>query len=408
MALRFYRAAVATLVPALSPLLRRRFVRKGGDPARWPERLGTDVSDRPDGALIWVHAVSVGEMMAALPLVDALLSARTDARVLLTTTTASSAGLAAMRLPERALHRFSPLDSPAAVSRFLDRWRPERAIFLESEIWPVQIADLSARRIPLALVSARLTERSAARWARIAPGTARAVFSRIALVLAQDEATARRARDLGAPRVEVTGSLKSAAPRLPVDAGERAAMAAAIGARPVWVAASTHDGEEEVVLDAHRQVLTGHPQALLILAPRHIERRDDIPRAGLVTRMRSAGALPDAGTQVYLADSYGEMGLWFSLARIVFLGGSLRDGIGGHNPLEPAAFGATVLTGPYTANSEAAFAGLIAAGAAHRVADAAALAGKVSDLLPGDAPPPGPAAGDPDLGRRVARLCLEL
>ena len=407
-ALDLYRAAVAAIVPVFSPLLRRRFMRKGGDGARWPERLGQAAADRPDGAVIWVHAVSVGEMMSALPLVDALLAARPDAHVLLTTTTASSASLAAMRLPRRAIHRFSPLDTPAIVSRFLDAWRPERAIFLESELWPVQVTALAARGIPLALVSARLTARSAGRWRRFAPGLARALFSRVSLVLAQEAETARHASEFGAPEVDVAGSLKTAAARLPVDADALAAMETAIGSRPVWIAASTHEGEEEIVLQAHAAVLGNRPDTLLILAPRHVERRDDIPRADLAFAVRSSGALPDATTQVYLADSYGEMGLWFSLSPVVFLGGSLRSGIGGHNPLEPAAFGATILTGPHTANAEADFAGLIDAGTARRVETASGLAHAVSGLLAAGTSAAGAKPGDPDLAHRIARRCLAL
>lgn len=345
---------------ALWPLIRRRtrrrYVEKGGDPDRWPERLGQG-DPVPEGSVIWVHAVSVGEMMSALPLIEALLAARPDARVLLTTTTASSASLASMRLPDRAVHRFAPVDDPGAVTRFLTQWKPERAIFLESELWPSQIAALDRRRIPLAVVSARLTEETARKWGR-APGLARAVFGRITLLLAQDAATAERARALGALNVEVAGSLKSAAAPLPVDEAERAAFAARIGDRPVWVAASTHPGEEKLVADAHAILRRTHPDALLILVPRHAERGAELEEtlARWRPRLRSRGAPPIG--DLYIADTYGELGLWFSLARTVFLGGSLVEGIGGHNPLEPAAFACRILTGPHTTNAESDFAAL--------------------------------------------------
>ncbi len=408
---RFYTALSALAAPALLPRLRRGFAAKGGDPARWPERLGREAGPRPDGAVIWVHAVSVGEMGSALPLVEALLAERPDATVLLTTTTATSADLAARRLPEGAVHRFAPLDHRPAVARFLDHWRPERAIFLESEVWPVQVAELARRGIPLALVSARLTARSADRWRRLAPGLARWTFGRIPLVLAQEAATATRARDLGAPRVEVSGSLKAAAARLPVDPAARDALARALGTRPVWVAASTHAGEEPAIAAAQARVLERHPEALCILAPRHADRAEAIlpDLAGLTVAQRSRGDRPGSATQLYLADTLGEMGLWYDLAPVVFLGGSLMPGIGGHNPLEPAAFGCALLTGPHTANAQAEFARLIAAGQAARVADADALGAAVAERLAAGAPDrAAAAAADPDLATRVARACLAL
>lgn len=393
---------------AVWPLIRRRterrYVEKGGDPKRWPERLGRSDA-APDGPVIWVHAVSVGEMMSALPLVEALLAARPEARVLLTTTTVSSASLASMRLPERAIHRFAPVDDPAAVARFLTQWKPERAIFLESELWPSQIAALDRRRIPLAVVSARLTEESARKWGR-APGLARAVFGRITLLLAQDAATAERARALGAPRVEVAGSLKAASAPLPVDEAERAAFAERIGDRPLWVAASTHPGEEKLVTDAHALLRKTHPDALLIIAPRHAERGAELAEkfARWQPRLRSRGA-PPVGS-LYIADTYGELGLWFSLSRTVFLGGSLVEGIGGHNPLEPAAFACHILTGPHTANAETDFSAL--GPVVTRVRTAAEIATAAAESL---GPPrteihgKGPTA---DLARAIAGACLAL
>ena len=237
---------------------------------------------------------------------------------------------------------------------------------------------------------------------------ARWVFSRIALVLAQDEATAERARSLGAARVEVAGSLKTAAARLPVDAADHAGMTDAIGSRPVWVAASTHEGEEEVVLAAHDRVLSHCPEALLILAPRHVERAGDIDLRGLAASFRSSGGLPAPDDAIYMADSYGEMGLWFSLSPVVFLGGSLRPGIGGHNPLEPAAFGATVLTGPHTPNAQTDFERLISEGRAARVTDAETLSAAVLPHLNTRPDTTPTTEGGSDLARRIAELCLSL
>ncbi|TRD16436.1 3-deoxy-D-manno-octulosonic acid transferase [Palleronia caenipelagi] len=407
-----YRAAVRALWPVLKQRIRQRFLDKGGPPERWPERLGRDESPRGDAPVIWVHAVSVGEMMSALPLIDALLDARPEAQVLLTTGTASSAELAAKRLPERACHRFAPLDHPRIVARFLDHWQPERAIFIESEIWPAQIDALAQRSIPLALVSARLTERSMARWQRLGR-LGRAVFGAIPLILTQDEDSAARARALGAPEVAVGGSLKLAGGRLPVDEALLSKMNAAIGTRPVWIAASTHPGEEEIIAAAHRAVRAAVPDALCILAPRHVERGDDIAAMLCDPPRRSDGALPGAEDGLYLADSYGEMGTWFSLAPLVFMGGSLVAGVGGHNPLEAAGFGAAILTGPHFANAQADFDRLIQAGAALEVQGEADLADAVLRLLTGDAAQAmgriaETKAGSPDIAREIAARCLAL
>ena len=402
------------VVQAFLPRLARRFVEKGGDPSRWPERMGHDPDARPGGPVIWVHAVSIGEMTSALPLVDALLDARPDATILMTTTTSSAGALAEARLPPGAVHRFAPLDLREAVRRFLDHWRPERAIFLESEIWPVQIMELKARGIPFALVSARLTDRSTERWRRYAPGLARALFSEMSLVLAQDEETAGRARALGAPRVDVAGSLKAAARPLPLNGAARNALLRATSARPVWVAASTHPGEEEEVVAAHRTICRRNPATLLILAPRHPERAPAILDLldGLNVAQRSRGSLPCPETEIYLADTLGEMGLWYDRAPIVFLGGSLKPGIGGHNPLEPAAFGCAILTGPHTDNTRAEFDRLLAAGAAIRVSGPAELARGVARLLTDGASAMGAkareAVGETGVAMQVATACLAL
>ena len=389
--------------PLIARRTRRRFVRNGGPPDRWSERLG-HTHGRPDGAVIWVHAVSVGEMMSALPLIDAILDARPDAHVLLTTTTASSAALAGMRMPDRALHRFAPIDHPAAVRRFLDHWAPERAVFLESELWPTQIAALYRRGIPLALASARISARAAKGWGR-SPRLARAVFGRIGLILAQDADTAERARSLGAPRVEIGGSLKLASAKLPVDPEERARFADAIGTSPVWVAASTHPGEEEIVLRAQDRILTARPGTICILAPRHKERGDEVSILLTEPARRSRGGLPRPG-RVYLADSYGELGLWFSLTGTVFLGGSMIPGIGGHNPLEPAGFGCRIITGPHTENATADFTTLAREGRVTRVRDDMELATAVLATL--DTAPDAGLTGDPDRARRIAAACLTL
>lgn len=370
-------------------ILRRRLATKhqaeGGPPERFGERFGNASQPRPDGPLIWIHAVSVGEAMSVLALAEALVR---DAAVLLTTTSVTSAKVLADRLPAGVIHQFAPIDTPGSVNRFLDHWRPDLMVLTESEVWPVTLDRLSRRSIPVALINARLSEKSANRWARVAPRLIAAAFGRMSLVLAQDEVSKARLDLLGAQNVEVAGSLKSAAAALPVDADAFADAQNWTAGRKTWVAASTHDGEEHVLLDAHARIVADLPGALLILAIRHPDRADAVAaalsNAGLSFARRSEGATPGAHDSVYLADTIGEMGLWYRLCPVVFMAGSLRDGIGGHNPVEAAQLGCHILSGPFVANAEALFAPLVADGQAEFVEpEASAIAGRLIDLLNG-------------------------
>ncbi|MBY6090168.1 3-deoxy-D-manno-octulosonic acid transferase [Maritimibacter alkaliphilus] len=385
-----YSNAARLLAPVLRRRLTEKHLREGGDPARVGERFGRATLPRPEGPLLWVHAVSVGETVSALPLIEAALAEDPTLHALLTTTTITSAQIAADRLPTRARHQFAPIDVPQVFARFLAHWRPDIAVLTESEIWPGQIATLHRRGIPLAMVNARLSASSARGWQRFAPRLARALFSRVALILAQDAGTRTRMEALGADpaRNEVTGSLKTAASPLKVDPQALTALTTAIGPRPLWVAASTHPGEEEILLDTHRTLLADHPQALLLLAPRHPDRAQEV--AALITARdlsystRSADGVPGPRDQVFLADTLGEMGLWFSAAPVAFMGGSLLDNIGGHNPVEPAQAGCAILSGPHVANAEELYAALTAAGGAQLVApEPPALAAALAPLLDG-------------------------
>lgn len=344
-----YRGLTGALTPAIPMLLSNRVKRGKEDALRLAERRGFPSVPRPPGTLIWIHAASVGESLAALPLAPRLLE-KPERSVLFTTGTVTSAELMRERLPANAIHQYAPLDLPAGVSRFLTHWRPELALFVESELWPNLLLEARWRKIPLVLINARLSERSFTGWSRF-PGMAQRVFSTFHTCLAQDGEVAQRLSALGAGDVRVCGNLKADAPPLPVDEGALAAFRAALQDRPVFLAASTHPGEDESLLDAVAEVK--HSGALTIIVPRHPGRGGDIEKLavsrGFRTARRSDAALPDSQTQVYVADTMGELGLFYRLARLAFLGGSLIPH-GGQNPLEPARLCVPVIAGPHTDN----------------------------------------------------------
>jgi 3-deoxy-D-manno-octulosonic-acid transferase len=382
LALRLYGALTGLAEPLAPTVLRRRLARGKEDPARVGERRGVPSLPRPEGRLVWLHAASVGETNTVLPLIRALLSRRF--RVLLTTVTVTSARLAAERLPEGAFHQFVPLDAPGAVARFLDHWRPDLAVMVEQELWPNLIGAAKARGVPLALVNARMSPRSAARWARFAPKTARALLSAFDATLAQSAGDAERLSALGARGVEAPGNLKFDTPAPPADPALLAALMAGLGGRPAWVAASTQPGEEEFVFDAHLSVRTRVPGSVLLIAPRHPTRGDAVEALagarGLLLARRSRGEWPGPDTPVFLLDTIGELGLVYRAGRVAFLGGSLVPH-GGQNPIEPGKLGLPVLSGPGVHNFEEVYAAMRASGGARECADAVDLADQIAALL---------------------------
>lgn len=383
MLLQLYRTATRLGAPLVHAHLRRRLRLDKEDAERLGERLGYAAAPRPAGALVWLHGASVGEALSVLPLAEALLAERPAVEFLLTTGTVTSARAVAGRLPARVRHQYVPVDLPGAWRSFLDHWRPDLALLVESELWPNLIAETRARRIPMALLNARLSERSHRRWMR-APGMAKELLAAFEICLAQGAADSERLRDLGARRVRVVGNLKHAAGPLPFDPSALDELRSAIGGRPVWLAASTHRGEEEQMLDVHRRVAADVPRLLTIIAPRHPDRGDALAHIlrerGLIAAQRSRDEAPAAGCQVYLADTIGELGLLYRAARIAFIGRSLVEG-GGHNPLEAARLGCPPLFGPHTGNFREITEQLQAAGAARRVTDADQLAEAVALLL---------------------------
>ncbi|MEB8385962.1 3-deoxy-D-manno-octulosonic acid transferase [Rhodobacteraceae bacterium KMM 6894] len=384
--LRAYGALAGVLASLAYPRVRRKLARHGTDTARFGERMGHATLPRPTGRLVWFHAASVGESLSILRLIDQMGIENPSLSFLITSGTATSADLVARRMPPRTRHQFSPLDSPAAVRRFLDHWHPDAGVFVESELWPNMLRGAADRGMPLALLNARISDRSVRGWTRVA-GTARYLLGLFAMIHTQDARTTAHLHALGLAQARTGVNLKALAGPLPVDMDAARSMQNAIGARPVWVASSTHPGEEEVILQAHAEVLRHRPDALLILVPRHPDRASHvkalISQSGLSVAQRSTGETPNPATQVYLADTLGETGLWYHLCPIVCLGGSFTP-VGGHNPYEPAHAGAAILHGPLYANFAGAYAAFHTHGGAVEVADAPALAAAVTALM--DAP----------------------
>ncbi|MDB5466429.1 MAG: kdtA [Phenylobacterium sp.] len=393
--LALYAAAAGLLEPLAPSLLRRRARRGKEDVARLSERLGRAALARPAGPLVWLHGVSVGESLSLLPLVAALRARRPDLALLVTSGTVTSAEVLARRLPPGVIHQFAPVDGPAAVGRFLDHWRPDVGLQVESELWPNLILGAKARGVRLALLSARMTEASALGWAR-APASARAVLGAFDLVLAQDEATEGRLRRLGArpgPRL----NLKLVGDPPPFDAAELGRLRAATCGRKVVLAASTHPGEEPIIAQAFRE--SSADGALLVVAPRHPDRGPavaaNLTGAGFRVGRRSLREAIAPQTDAYVVDTLGELGLFLRLAHVAVMGGSLVEGIGGHNPLEPARLGVPIVTGPHVFNARDVYDEMFAEAAAIEAADPPALARHLRGLLE-----------QPTIARRVGEAAL--
>jgi 3-deoxy-D-manno-octulosonic-acid transferase len=381
--LKAYRAGTAALRPAVPLLLNMRGQQGKEDPSRRGERLGFAGQPRPTGQVIWVHAASVGETNAILPLIDSLLEANPHIHILLTTGTKTSAEVAAHRLPPRALHQYVPLDVPHYVARFLDHWKPSISIFTESDIWPNLILETADRGIPLVLVNARMSPRSISRWRKYA-SVGRPLFSRFAAVLSQNSQITRAMKRLGAPNVITAGNLKIDSPPPPVNADLLASLKNAVGQRPLFLAASTHPGEDAVIAAAHSLMRRDIEGLLTIIVPRHPERGGGLAASlgglGLRTQLRTRSSTPETDTEIYVADTIGELGTFYSISPVALVGGSLVEH-GGQNPIEAVRLGSCVLTGPFTHNFRDAYAALFREGGAVEVRSSDDIARQVTLLL---------------------------
>jgi 3-deoxy-D-manno-octulosonic-acid transferase len=388
-----YRALTTLAAPLIRLYLRRRMLAGKEDAARFEERLGRPGRARPDDPLAWLHAASVGEAQSALLLLERLLAERPWLHVIVTTGTVTSAEFLASRLPERAFHQYVPVDRLPWVRRFLDHWRPDLALWMESELWPNLVRETQMRGVPMILLNGRMSARSFAGWQR-APSLVRPLLDGFTLCFAQSHAEAERFGKLGAGPVRCIGNLKLAAHALAADELALAEMRRAVGERPVWLAASTHPGEERIVAAVHARLTAERPSLLTILVPRHPSRGAEIARevedAGVTVARRGAGEIPSEGTGIYLADTMGELGLFYRVAPIAFMGGSLVPH-GGQNLVEPARIGCAVLHGPHMWNFREVVDEMTALGALVEVEDADSLAAGVARLL-----------GDPERRARQA------
>lgn len=376
LALRAYLLATHAIPLIAGPVLRRRLKRGKENPARWREKLGLGLAPRPDGPLVWLHAVGLGEVLSLRGLIAQMHDARPDLSFLVTSTTRASGDVFAKNLPPRTIHQFLPLDTPAYRRRFLDHFQPNLCLWVEQDLWPGFVSDIAARCIPQAVIAARMNARSHASHER-ARGVYRDLYRTMARVTAQDQATADHLTQLGARDVTVNGSLKPGAPPLAYDPVELARLQNTLARRRIWAVAPSHPADEAIALAAHATLREIDPDALLIIAPRDPDRRgafpDDCPK-------RSLGAIPGPADPIWLCDTFGDLGLVYRLADTVLIGGTFSE-IEGHNPWEAAALDTGILHGPHVANFATDYTVLNEAGGARCVTDAEGLAATLSDTI---------------------------
>ncbi len=381
--LTLYRGASWLLGAGAGAWLAQRARRGKEDPARIGERFARYTQPRPTGKLVWLHAASIGESGVALTLIEGLAAQRADLSFLISTGTRTSAELVARRGPPRTIHVYAPLDRIDVVQRFFTHWRPDVGVFVESEVWPNLILEAQARKTPLALVNARMSPKSLRQW-RGMPAAARRLLEAFSFVSAADARTARALTELRGSPVPELGNLKLAAPAPQADVQTRAALAAELGARKVWLAGSTDAGGGEFALDAHEMLRRTFPDAVLVIVPRHPIRGADISELGGGAPRRSQHAAI-GGAPIYVADTLGELGVFYELAPVSLVAGSLLPHLKGHNPVEPAKIGSAIVTGPYVESFQDLFDDLFAAGGAVKAATPEEIAEAVALLWRDDA-----------------------
>jgi 3-deoxy-D-manno-octulosonic-acid transferase len=338
--------------PLLIPYLSWRIQKGHEDKTRLQERFGKSKVKKPHKPLLWVNAVSVGEAMAALTIIQTIQKQYPGIHVLLTTTTPTSAKVVSQRLPKHVTHQFSPIDTPQAVTSFLNHWQPDLAIWIESELWPNLLHETQSRGIPTLLLNGRISSKSFKNWKKL-KNLISPLLSRLELCAVQSEEQAAYFNQLGANNVCVMGNAKLLMPPLPVDETKLKELKKAIANRPLWLAASTQPGEDEIVLKAHQLLLKEFPDLLTIIVPRHIERSEFLKtqahQMGFSASLRTEKK-PLKDIQIYIGNTLGEMGLFYALSPVVLIGATLIPK-GGHNPIEASQMGAFVLHGPHVFNN---------------------------------------------------------
>jgi 3-deoxy-D-manno-octulosonic-acid transferase len=386
MILGLYRTAAILGEPLIRLVLARRRQRGKEDGIRFGERFGIASLPRPETGLAWIHAASVGEAISVLSLINRLREDRPNLTLLVTTGTVTSAAIMAGRLPAEVLYQYAPVDHPRWISRFLDHWRPDLALWLESEFWPNTLSALANRDIPIVLINARISPKSFAGWSRFR-GTITTLLNTFSLCLAQSVGDGDKLTALGARDVRVPGNLKFAAAPLPASETDLHDLARMIGDRPVWAAVSTHPGEEDIVASAHSALARQIPGLLTFIVPRHPVRGADIANqlqsAGQGVARRAAGQAIDADTGIYVVDTVGELGLIYRLAKVAFIGGSLVPH-GGQNLLEAAKLDCAIVHGPCMTNFTAIVDEMRQAAAIEEISDCGQLTTAVATLLRDD------------------------
>ncbi len=377
-----------TLIRILYPLVIKRYIKKRQlngkeDVKRFNERIGRPSKKRPEGKLIWLHGASVGESLSMLPLINKLLESYPDSHVMVTTGTVTSAEVMEKRLPERAFHQYIPIDNPAFVTRFIRHWQPDLVLWFESDLWPALLSGIKRKNIPLILVNGRISNKSFKRWQQF-DFISKELLDCFTFCLGQSEEDAYRLRVLGAKNSMCLGNLKYAGINPPVDPDKKAEIEKQINGRPLWVVSSTHHDEELKIGRFLKNTNTEIPGLLTLIAPRHPNRGPEIQEQlnglGLKTALRSKGEKISPDTNVYIADTIGEVGIWYDLSPIVFIGGSLIPH-GGQNFMEPSRFRDAVIVGPYMHNFTDAMNRAKKADAVIQVNDAAELENMLLQLL---------------------------
>ena len=368
---------------AIHPYILKRLKNGKEDPSRHNERQGIAQMSCPNGKLAWFHGASVGESLSMLPLISKLLEEYPELHIMVTTGTVTSADLMAKRLPERAFHQYIPIDNPTFVERFLDHWHPDIALWFESEFWPAMLSNIKKRQIPLILVNGRISNKTFKKWKLFKP-VIKEILSCFNLCLGQSDEDTRRLKVLGAENTDCLGNLKYAGFNPPVDTNKKEDIMSQIGKRTTWGVMSTHNDEElqigKHLLEAKKQI----PDLLTIIAPRHPQRGPEIQQQleniGLKTALRTEGEKITPETDVYIANTIGEIGIWYDISPIIFIGGSLIPH-GGQNFIEPCRFHDAVLVGPHMHNFTDAMNRAQKADAVIQVKDAKELVTKVISLL---------------------------
>ena len=346
-----------TLIRILYPLVIARYIKKRKengkeDIKRFNERIGRPSMKRPEGTLIWFHGASVGESLSMLPLIHKMLEIYPDAHIMVTTGTITSAELMAKRLPERAFHQYITIDNPLFTTRFIKYWRPDLVLWFESDLWPAMLSGIKRKNIPLILVNGRISNKSFKRWQQF-DFISKELLGCFSLCLGQSEEDAYRLRVLGARESVCLGNLKYAGLPLPIDRDKENEITSQINGRTVWRASSTHHNEEAKIARMHKRLKEKFPDLLTIIAPRHPHRGPEIMEAihetGLTASLRSENGKITPQTDIYVANTVGELGIWYDIAPLVFIGGSLIPH-GGQNFIEPSRVRDAVIVGPHMFN----------------------------------------------------------